>query len=168
MTTIRRLYGDGPLHLLVLLFCFALAAYAALRLADALPGSAVVRVVVWFVAAGVVHDLLLFPLYALADRSAAALFSRGRRREAARRIGGTGVNYLRVPALLSGLLFLLFAPLILRRSEPAYGAASGLTESPFLARWFLLSALLFLISAVFLAVRVGRRRAAEAAAIPAA
>jgi len=96
------------------------------------------------------HDLLLFPLYALLDRSVGGLLHRRRR-------PATGsVNFVRVPVLLSGLLLLVFAPIIFQRSEVAYGVASGLDQNPYLARWLVISGVLFLASAVLYAVR-GRR-----------
>jgi len=149
----RRTYGANPLHLLALLACFALAGYAVLQASH---GPLPLRMGLWFVGAVVAHDLVLFPIYALADRSALRLLPRAGRRMP---IPGN-VNYVRVPALLSGLLLLMFFPLILRRSEPAYGAASGLNEAPYLDRWLLLTGAAFAVSAVLLAVHVGRRRRA--------
>lgn len=149
----RRAYGGSPLELLALLGCFALAGYAALQVSR---GPLPVRTAVWFVGAVLLHDLVLFPLYALADRSLLALFQRGDRSGPA----SNAVNYVRLPALLSGLLLLVFAPVILRHSEGAYRAASGLDQSPYLGRWLALSAALFLGSAVLYAVRSGARRRA--------
>jgi hypothetical protein len=143
----RRWYGAGPLHLLALLACFALAAAAALHVGQ---DPLRLRYAVWFVGAAIAHDLLLFPLYALLDRSAGALVRR-------RRPDAPGsVNFLRVPALLSGLLLLVFAPVIFRRSEGSYGVASGLDQQVFLGRWLAVTGVLFLASAVLYAVR-GRR-----------
>lgn len=153
----RRAYGANPLPLLSLLACFALAGYAALQASH---GPLPLRMALWFVGAVIAHDLVLFPLYTLADRSALRILPRGRRRQA---IAGS-VNYVRMPALLSGLLLLVFFPLILRQSEPAYGAASGLDEAPYLARWLLLSGIAFAVSAVLFAVGVGRRRRAGGSA----
>ncbi len=140
----KRLYGAGPLHLLALLGCFALAGAAALKVFhDPLR----LRYAVWFVGAALAHDLVLFPLYALLDRSFGGLIRR-------RRVPAAGsVNYVRAPALLSGLLLLLFAPLILRRSEAAYGVASGLDQDVYLGRWLLVTGVLFLGSAVLYALR---------------
>ena len=153
MRTFRRAYGAGPLHLLALLASVALAGAAALRVAD---DPLRLRYLAWFVGAAVVHDLLLFPLYALLDRSVSGLLRR-RRAPALRSGSGSGsVNFVRVPALLSGLLLLVFAPVILQRSEGAYGAASGLDQDVFLGRWLALTGLLFLGSAVLYALR-GRR-----------
>ena len=70
MRRFSRWYGAGPLHLLTMLGCFALAGYAA---AELLPNNAI-GIAVWLVGAVIGHDLLLMPLYTLADRSAMAVF----------------------------------------------------------------------------------------------
>ncbi len=147
MSALRRWYGAGPLHLLSLLGCFALAAAAALHVVD---DPLRLTYLAWFVGAVVAHDLVLFPVYALLDRSLGALWHRRRRP-----VTGA-VNHVRVPALLSGLLLLVFAPVVLQRSEPAYRAATGLSQDPYLERWLLVTAALFLGSALVFAVR-GRR-----------
>ena len=147
----RGRYGASPLHLLTLLASFALAGYAALQL---LRGPTPVRVAGWFLGAVIAHDLVLFPLYAVADRSLTGL----RRRPAAAARRGA-VNYLRVPVLLSGLLLLLFFPLILRQSEGAYGRASGLDESAYLGHWLLITGVLFGGSAIAYAVRAATGKA---------
>ncbi len=147
---LRAFYGAGPLHLPALLACFAVAGYAALQAAR---GPLPVRMAAWFLGALIAHDLVLFPLYALADRSFGTLF-----RRTARPASPGAVNFVRVPALLSALLFLLFAPVILQRSEGAYGAASGLDQDPYLGRWLLITAALFGGSALVFAVRAGPRR----------
>jgi hypothetical protein len=151
---LTRAYGASPLHLLALLASFALAAYAVLRASS---GPLPLRMAVWFVGAVVLHDLVLFPLYALADRTLGLVVRRRGRSEP-----GGGVNYVRVPALLSGLLLLMFFPLVFRKSEPSYGAASGLDQAPYLSHWLLLTALLFLGSAVVLAVRAALNRRSHA------
>lgn len=151
-------YGASPLHLLSILTCFALAGYAALQASQ---GPLPVRMALWFVGALLAHDLILFPLYALADRVLTGVTPsrQGRAR-------GT-VNYVRVPALLSGLLFLLFFPLILRRSEGPYGVASGLDQEPYLGNWLLISAALFGGSALVFLARLRRRPGSELAQDPA-
>ena len=150
----RGRYGASPLHLLTLLASFALAGYAALQ---ELRGPVPLRVAGWFLGAVIAHDLVLFPLYALADRSLTGL----RRRPAAAARSGA-VNYLRVPVLRSGLLLLLFFPLILRQSEGAYGRASGLDQSPYLGHWLLLTGALFGGSAVAYAVRAATHKGGPA------
>lgn len=150
MRGFRRRYGASPLHLLSVLTCFALAGYAVLQASD---GPRPVRMAVWFVGALIGHDLVLFPLYALADRVLLRV-APGRRDG---QVSGS-INFVRVPALLSALLFLLFFPLILRRSEDAYFVASGLDQSPYLGNWLLISAVLFGSSALLFVLRIGRRR----------
>src|SRR5258705_13889116 len=99
-----RAYGANPLHLLALLACFAVAGYAVSHL---LHESTFVRIVIWFLAAVIGHDLILFPLYALADRSVGeALRALWPHRGTLARVSPR--NYLRVPVLGTTLLFLVF------------------------------------------------------------
>lgn len=70
----RHRYGASPLHLLLVLASFALAVYAGIRL---LAGDTL-GVIIWFVGAAMVHDLILLPLYSVTDRAAQRLFRGGR------------------------------------------------------------------------------------------
>ena len=142
-----RWYGASPLHLLALLACFGLAGYAAVRLASSHP----VAVAAWFLGAVIGHDLLLMPLYALADRSAMAAL----RHRAPQLPATPWINYLRVPAALSGLLLLVWFPLILRLRSP-YHAATTLSADPYLWHWLAVTGTLFLLSAVAFALRLRR------------
>ncbi|MDQ4020838.1 MAG: hypothetical protein M3257_04230 [Actinomycetota bacterium] len=138
--------------LLVLLASFVVAGYAGFRMLSGNP----VGVGAWFVGSAVVHDLVLFPLYAAAD---AALVTLLRRRPALATVAGVPwLNHLRVPAVICGLLLLVWSPLILRLSAPTYLDASGLSPQPFLARWLAVTAVLFTMSALVLAVRVAKAR----------
>jgi peroxiredoxin len=132
--------------------CFALAGYAAVEL---LPHNAV-GILIWFVAAVVGHDLLLLPLYTLADRSVLAVF----RHRPLNLPTAPWINYLRVPAVLSGVLLLIWFPLIFRLPGH-FTASTTLPLSPYLWHWLAVTGVLFLLSATALAVRVGavRRRA---------
>ncbi|MGH3512987.1 MAG: hypothetical protein ACRDQV_03110 [Pseudonocardiaceae bacterium] len=134
-------------QLLALLASFVVAGYAGIRL---LAGN-VIGTGVWFVGSAVVHDLVLFPLYAGID-AALVLLLRWRP-EWATVAGVRWLNYLRVPVVISGLLLLVWSPLILRVSNGAYHAASGLSAQPFAPRWLAVTAVLFAISAVILVVR---------------
>lgn len=136
-----RLYGASPLHLVGQLACFAVAAYAALQLLGARPAA----VLLWFVGAAVLNDVLLAPLYLLVDRS-------GRRR----RGFPTWWNHVRVPAAISLLLLLVWFPEIARRSR-SYPRLTGLDASVYLGRWLAVSGALFVLSA--LAFGLGRLRA---------
>ena len=149
---LRQWYGAGPLHLLALLASFALAGYAAVQLVPDEPR----KVLVWFVAAVVLHDLVLFPLYALADRSLVDVVRHRGPVSEPRRLA---LNHVRFPVLLSGLLLLVWAPLILGLTD-GYEAATGMTTDVYMGRWLAVTAALFLASAVVYALRLRRHRAA--------
>jgi hypothetical protein len=152
LTRAARAYGASPLHLLALLASFAVAGYAVAHLVHE---STFVRILVWFLAAVIGHDLILFPLYAFADHSLrAGLRALWPRRGAPARL--SPLNYLRVPALGCGLTLLVFLPGIIRQGQSTYHAATGQTQQPFLDRWLLLSAAMFLLAAVVYAVRLRR------------
>ncbi|WP_432215406.1 hypothetical protein [Streptomyces lydicus] len=148
----RHWYGEGPLHLLLMLASFALTGYAGVRL---LAGGQWPLVVVWFAGAALLHDLVLLPLYSLADRALA-------RYTAARGGHRAWTGYVRVPAALSGLLLLVWFPLIAPTAGSAahYEAATGLPAGVFLGRWLLLTAALFALSAVWLLCRTAASRQA--------
>jgi len=145
MRRLLRWYGAGPLHLLALLGCFALAGYAAARLVPSRP----LGIAAWFLGAVIGHDLVLMPLYSLADRSAAAAI----RHRGAQWPTLPWINYLRVPAALSGLLLLVWLPLILRL-RTRYQASTTLSPAPFLWHWLAVTGALFLLSAAALALRM--------------
>ncbi|MFG2480702.1 hypothetical protein [Streptomyces fagopyri] len=146
----RGRYGASPLHLLLVLASFALAGYAGIRLLN----GDTLGVVIWFVGAALLHDLVLLPFYSVTDRAAQRLFSGKHAPEP-----GThrpSVNYLRVPAFVAGLLFLVWWPLILRQGGK-YTADTSLSPDVFLPRWLLITAALFLASAIVLIVRTWLR-----------
>lgn len=134
----------SPLQLLLLAASFALAGYAGVRL---LAGDWF-QVALWFVGAALVHDLVLLPLYAAADRAVTGALGAVRRRE--------WIPYVRVPAALSGLLLLVWFPLISGRVDERYRLVSGLSADGFLARWLLITAVLFGGSALLLVLRLRR------------
>jgi hypothetical protein len=137
MTAIRRGYGAHPLHAVAVLGCLALAGYAAL---GTVSNPAWGWMAVWFAASVIGHDLLLFPGYAAADRVLVGAF-------------GAGVNYVRIPLLGCALTFALFFPGIIRQGAPAYRAATGLDQEPYLARWLLLCAVMFAVSGLVLVAK---------------
>lgn len=144
MASFKVLYGAGPGHLLVLVAGFAVAAYAAaLLLGD--PSAPVV--LVWFVAVAVVHDLVLFPLYAGLDRVLVTVSGRVRRPRVPL------VNHVRLPLLGAGLTLLVFLPGIIRQGEQTHLAATGLDQQPYAAGWLWLVAVLVGTSAVIYLLR---------------
>ena len=146
-----RWYGAGPLHLLTMVACFALAGFAV---AELLPSN-FVGIPVWLIGAVIAHDLILMPLYTLADRSAMAVF-RHRRPQLPT---VPWINYLRVPAGLSGMLLLIWFPLIFRLPA-GFPRATTLSLDPYLWHWLAVTGVLFLVSAAALAfrLRAARRR----------
>jgi hypothetical protein len=161
-TLFKKSYGSQPVHLLTMVSGFALLGYilVTFKPSELLnQGTWWQSIAVWFVAAVVGHDLVLFPLYALADRVLAA---RVARRSARRHPEVPARNYIRIPAMAAGLTLLIFLPGIIEQGAPTYLAATGQTQQPFLGRWLLLTAVMFGISAVAYVARrgVARRRAA--------
>ncbi|WP_338889475.1 hypothetical protein [Rhodococcus sovatensis] len=146
--TFRRVYGAGPIHLAVMSCCFALVGLVVLTVGiPALWSSAVwwQSIAVWFVGAALVHDLILFPLYALLDRTSVLGL-------------GRWVNAVRIPALGAGLSLLLFFPGIISQGSATYEAATGMTQQPFALRWLFLVAGLFAVSFLFYGIRALARR----------
>jgi hypothetical protein len=159
VSRLRRWYGAPLRHLLALLASFALAGYAVHAVAAAGQWRGFV---IWFGAAIVVHDLLLFPVYSFADRVLRQFL---RRRQASAVPAAPPVlNYLRVPAAFSLLLLLVWFPLILGLSSDRYRRASGLSTGPYLWRWLAVTGTAFAASAVWYAV--SRRRLARHARRP--
>ena len=151
MSRFRRRYGASPLHALTHLATFALAGFALLQLADV---RAAGNVLVWFIAAVVLHDFVLLPFYSALDRVAQAASG-----------GARALNHVRVPAGLSALLLLVFFPLILERSTGKLEQVSGAPAEDYLARWLLITAALCAGSAV---LYLARSRSAAAKRPPGA
>jgi hypothetical protein len=112
---------------------FGIAGYA---LAQIVMAAAWINFAVWFAGAALLHDLVLLPLYS--------------------GVGGVvRTNYIRVPALIAGLLLLVYFPLILDLDRAKYVLATGHQPEGYLRNWLLITAGLFLVSG---AVWVVRRR----------
>lgn len=143
MRRFARHYGASPLQLMAHVIVFALAGWAIAQLIDIRGAWDVLK---WFVAALILHDLVLLPAYSSLDLYAQRLRLRG--------IPLT--NYVRVPAILSALSFLVFFPLIARTSAGYIHYISNVTTSGYLSRWLLMVAGFWLVSAALLAVRLVR------------
>src|ERR1700747_1300189 len=142
----KRWHGANPLHLLAMIGCFALAWYAGAGLLHA----KAVGVVVWVAGAVIGHDLILMPLYALADKSVMTVF----RHRPPKLPTVPWINYLRVPVVLSGLLLLIWFPLIFRIPSH-FPRTTDLSLDPYLGHWLPVTGAPFLLSARALAVRLG-------------
>ncbi|RKN30713.1 hypothetical protein D7044_19190 [Micromonospora musae] len=169
----RAAYGAGPRHLLVLLLCFVVTGWVALRVAGEATAG---RMLLWFVGAVILHDLVLFPLYALLDRGLrAAVGVPARPSPSDAPSGDAGraaarlalLNHVRVPALGAALLFLVYLPGVLGWGADTYRAATGQERTPLLGRWLVLSGALFLLSAVLWVIRWVRWRTVRGSREPA-
>jgi hypothetical protein len=122
----------------------ALLPLCAWALLEVLGGRGAERIALWLVAAVVVHDLVVLPLYSGADRAAQAAL-RG------------AVNYVRIPAALSLLMLVVFWGTISGAGERAYRATSGETFDGYAERWLLATAVLFAGSGLVYLLRRGSR-----------
>lgn len=154
MQVFRERYGAGPLHLLALLASFAVAAYALSRSLEL--ASNPDRLLLWMGGSIVAHDFVLLPLYAtLGVIAAVMLIPAG----GGSRLRIAALNHLRFPALASGLLLLVWYPLIAGPAERTFMRNTGLSKDVYLERWIVLSAALFALSAAVFALRYrGLRR----------
>lgn len=146
----RRWYGAGPLHLVSVLACFAVSGYAVLRVADALAAG---TMGIWFAGAIIAHDLVLYPLCAFLDDGLSRL---SRWRDGAPPL----INFVRVPAVLSGFVLLVAFPLVFRLNSTTYTAASGRSPRPYLGRWLMFAAVVHAVSALLYVWRLFRARRA--------
>ena len=148
MRRFRYEYGASPVHLLVALTSFAVSAWALAQVLDVLstPG----RFLIWFLGAIVLHDLLFLPLYSLLGRVAAGALTRG---DHPSRLRIAALNHLRIPVMLSGLMLLVWYPLVLSKAAAGFENTTGMSTDVYMERWLLLTAVLLVGSALLLAVR---------------
>ncbi len=148
---IARRYGASPLHAIAHVVALAAMGWAILQLVDARDA---LGILIWFVGAVILHDLVLLPFYSGLDRAASRLPA------------GGAANYLRVPAALTGLLALVYFPVILglERAESNYRRVSSIGYEGYLSRFLVVTAALFAGSALLYLVR-GRRRQRSAGSI---
>ena len=152
MTGFRRLYGANPLHLIGHLAVFFVAGWAIDQIVG---GGSIVNWLAWFLGAALLHDLVLLPLYSLADRG---LVGRGGHRVAQPARGRAWVNYIRVPAAVAAILLLVYFPVILGYSSTNYRNDTGHALTGYTRNWLLITAGLFVGSALVYVVRTMRRR----------
>jgi hypothetical protein len=150
-------YGSHPVHLLTMVSGFALLGYILATFRPATlwnPGTWWQSIAVWFAAAIIGHDLVLFPIYALVDWALSRRVLRRPARPASVSPNVAARNYIRIPALGAGLTLLIFLPGIIEQGAPTYQAATGQTQQPFLGRWLLLTAAMFAFSAIAYGARM--------------
>ncbi len=142
----RRRYGAGPLHLLASIGLLLIAAAAVAGWFDSFPGPTVVKILAWFVGAIIAHDVVALPLYSALDRIASGAL-RGAPERGSAPAQPSALVYLRVPVLLSGLIFLVFFPEILGLGDSSFFAASGFHQHVYLARYLITAGVIFVVSA---------------------
>ncbi len=152
MQWLPRHYGAGPIHLAGLSVCFAVAVYA---LAKVLSDSGWKEILLWFAISVVAHDLVVWPVYGVADRM--ALRAQNRRLDQQPELV-PWINHVRVPALISALLLAMFFPLILELSNTYYQGATGFSENIYLINWLVVTGSLFTGSAIVYVIRLGFAR----------
>jgi hypothetical protein len=142
----KRLYGSNPLHLLVSIACLTVAVYAANLLRA---GGDVKGIVIWLAVAILGHDLFLFPLYAIADRSIRGVLTH--RPPTLPKV--PWINHLRVPVVISAILFGMWWPLMFN-VPPEYTQKTDLPSNVYLGHWLMVTAALFILSAVAFALKL--------------
>lgn len=147
MGRFRYEYGAGPVHLIAAVAGLAVALWALVTALGVL--SRPENFVKWFIGAIVLHDLLFLPIYSALGAAASGALVRGR----PTRVRIAALNHLRVPALLSGLMLLVWFPLILTTAPITFERATGFAPDMFLGRWVALTVVLFAVSALAFVVR---------------
>ena len=130
---IRRVYGAGPLHLLGHLAAIAVAAYALSRAFQPRFAPQPVNLAAWLLGGALLHDLVLLPAYSTVDQ----LAQRALRADRCRAV--PVLNHVRVPAVLSGVVLLVYAPRILDRQPQNVVNALGHGPPDYLARWLIVT-----------------------------
>jgi hypothetical protein len=147
----RRAYGAGPLHLLGHLALLGVAAYALSRAFQLRFAPEPLNLAAWLIGGALLHDLVLLPAYSALDAVAI------------RTLHAPLLNHIRVPLVLSAVVFLVYAPRILDRQPRNVVNALGVAPPDYLRRWLLLTAALFMGSLVLYGLRAMRARAGDRA-----
>ena len=148
-----RRYGASPLHLLAHLVGFAIVGFALDRIFS---GGDVKELLIWYLGFAIAHDLVFVPAYSGLDRLFRATIARLPLRA---NTGVPVINHVRAPAVISGLLLIIYFPLISRRNEGWYFSLSGHYLEHYARNWLLITAVLSLGSGLIYAARVVRARA---------
>ncbi len=146
MRRVWQRYGAGPGHLLATVASLAIAAAAVIGWTQR-PRD-LESVVIWFIAAILLHDLVLLPIYSLADRLTIGFLPL------------RAAVYVRVPALISLLLLAAVFPTVLGYGARTEHNVSGIVEHGYLERWLILTGALFALSGLAYALR-GRKHDAR-------
>jgi hypothetical protein len=133
-SALRRRYGAHPAHGIVLVLSGVPAGLALGQLLSERPRE----VATWLAGGAALHDGVLLPAYVAVDAAAVALWRRRPGRVA-------WLNFVRVPAAVSGLLLLIFSPVILGKAA-SFEQKTGRSTDAYAGRWLLVTAILFACS----------------------
>jgi hypothetical protein len=125
-----------------------ISVYAVSRVSDL---NTLASISLWFAFMLVAHDLILFPIYAVADNAAARL----RKRSGSPVVPWT--NHARVPAVLSGFLLLAWFPLVFRLPS-GFAHVTARNDGVYLWHWLAITAILFAGSGLLYLGRMLARR----------
>jgi ABC-type sugar transport system permease subunit len=128
-------YGRGPIHLLGVIFCYALVIYAGVKLFSTVS----LWIALAFPAGIAIHDFVLFPIYRKANH---ALTNYQLKRDRQGKPSRRWINHVRVPVVISFLLLLCYFPIILRLVADQRPLNTGLSQDSYLYRWLLVTAAL--------------------------
>jgi hypothetical protein len=137
-------------HLVALLAGFALTGYVCELIAQV---PAAKHIGLYFVGSVIIHDLILWPTYTVADRLLVETHQRHQGSSRPPRV--PWINYVRAPVVISAVLLAVSFPLVLSLSPQVYRADTTLTTAPFENRYLAVAAGLFVLSALTYAIRVG-------------
>ena len=140
------------MHLLAHLVGFAIVAFA---LDHIFSGGDVKELLVWYLGFAIAHDLVFVPAYSGLDRLFRATITRLPFRT---RPNLPVINHVRAPVVISALLLIIYFPLIARRNDGWYVEYTGHHVTQYLRNWLLITAVLFLGSALIYAARVVHAR----------
>lgn len=149
ISAFRRRYGATPLHLVGHLVALAITVYAFTFMLDP-TFTHPVNLLVYFVGGALVHDLVFLPIYTVLD---AIVRSRDHHRLRVR-----SINHLRVPAIMSAVMFVVYWPQIIGHGSENYVADAGHAPPDFAVRWLLITVGLFAVSGAAYAARALRTR----------
>jgi hypothetical protein len=151
MRRFRARYGAAPLHLIAVTASFVIVAAAVINWLHV--RTHLGNILLWYLGCLLLADFLLIPLAAVLDRIASGRAAR-RTAEAGR---PTGWAYVRVPAMLSGLMLLVFLPLIAGLGASTFEGSVGIAPSDrYLVRWLIASGVMFACSGLLYAGRRAR------------
>jgi hypothetical protein len=139
----RGRYGASRWHLLAHVAALGAIAYALVGAFQPRFAPEPFNLALWLIAGALLHDFVLLPVYSAVDAGL-------------RRVPGRAVNFVRVPALLSGIALLVYAPRILDRQPQNTVRSLGHPPGDYLGRWLALTAALFALAGLAYAVRAAR------------